>query len=397
MNRRSRRSGFTLIELLVVIAIIAVLIGLLLPAIQKVREAANRMSCGNNLKQIALASMNYESSRGKLPPGANASKNSSEIAPGYNLPPPLAGPYTGLLAYLLPFIEGDNIYNILQPLQYTGGSGAAALIAAGNPADLFSMNTVAGAWAYNTPPFDLNTAGGTPSCGGNHTGFPAVCNSVVKSFACPSDSAQQVTIPCALGGVIDGYFVGSLSVSFGGVPAGTTTIWIDYVWDWPGFGHELGAANYIGNAGYYGNDVTTPLPSGCTAVRAKYKGPYLQNSLTKIADITDGTSNTFGFGETLAGTSKAPRDFRLSWMGAGNMPTVYGTPSIAQWYTYGSNHPGVVQFSMCDGSVRTIPRGITPSACNTATNTFQPGTYGTFIAMSGMADGEIADTTQVGN
>src|SRR5260370_139697 len=105
---RRRRCGFTLIELLVVIAIIAILIGLLLPAVQKIREAANRMSCTNNLKQMGLALHNHESAMAYFP---TAGAQSAAV----DISAQTAGFETKGWAYqILPYIEQDNLYKIGQ-------------------------------------------------------------------------------------------------------------------------------------------------------------------------------------------------------------------------------------------------------------------------------------------
>jgi len=377
MVHRILRRAFTLIELLVVIAIIGILIALLLPAVQKIREAAARMSCANNLKQINLAAQNYENQWLSLPPGINISANSRSGGPppggGYTLGAPYNGPYIGVLTYLLPYVEQGVIFNQINP-------------------DYFNPNTTLAAWAYGSAPYDTQNGSWTVGFWQNGTGIapwadnqsqpggapssyggPNVHQGTkIKTYECPSDNGYVLVST----GIIDAYWVEGTNGSY----------WIDYIADNPGFGHEVGRANYLANAGYLGLYQNATVPNTGGALSSQFVGPYNQNSHTKMTDIKDGTSQTIGFGETIGANGTGARNFSLLWPGAGTIPSYPGVPmdQSTNEFTYGSHHPGYVQFGFCDGSVRAVAKS------NNASATQQ------FWYATGMWDNFVIDWSQLG-
>jgi prepilin-type N-terminal cleavage/methylation domain-containing protein len=161
---RTPRRAFTLIELLVVIAIIAVLIGLLLPAVQKVREAANRIRCSNQLKQLELAVQNYASTfAGQLPPA--------------NFRYPLTGAQGDAFFALLPYLDQNNLYNIyIQNSQGYLGAGAVPLAGFQCPSDptapggLVPRTSAVPAGGQGTSDYTLNTTVFAPGATANQWG-----------------------------------------------------------------------------------------------------------------------------------------------------------------------------------------------------------------------------------
>jgi prepilin-type N-terminal cleavage/methylation domain-containing protein/prepilin-type processing-associated H-X9-DG protein len=122
MNRSLSRRGFTLIELLVVIAIIGILIGLLLPAVQSVRESASRMTCTNNLKQIGLALHNYHDANSYFPPGYIDNNTSTNYNDPTYTPDNDLGPGWGWASLILPYLEQNNVYTQIN-FKVTVGTG----------------------------------------------------------------------------------------------------------------------------------------------------------------------------------------------------------------------------------------------------------------------------------
>ncbi len=253
--RTSVRQAFTLIELLVVIAIIGVLIGLLVPAVQKVRDAAARMKCANNLKQIGLALQNHHDTNNRFPAGYVDRNTDPNSTPDNDV-----GPGWGWAAFLLPQLEQDNLYRQINFGQ-TVGMGANV----------------------------------------------QVSQAPLSVYQCPADGLQQ-TFP-----VYDSSFSSPVAM--------------------------LAHGNYVGCNGWEecfngagGNPQGGTGMDGLSGgLGSAGRGAFYRNSMTRIADVTDGLSNTIFVGERSGNhspstwTGALPGGRCPAWM-ANQPPTPYAPP-----------------------------------------------------------------------
>ncbi len=322
MDPRHTRRAFTLIELLVVIAIIAILIGLLLPAVQKVREAAGRMSCQNNLKQLGLAMHNYHDANNAFPPAAWRESIKDDTTKSFSA-------YSWSY-FLLPYMEQDALYKSI--------------------------------------PFVKN--GFDPAVSTNYAPFQQAMQAQIKIMRCPStsddvtydDNSRGVLVPqryaVSYGVVISGSVGNPVSTKHGGEQS-------SYMDD--------GSAGTPRGPFGFRELVDTSKPT-------RYDGPFNQNCIYTLADMADGTSNTAmigeryrteqsngnsgtgGWGYWAVGAADA-QDDNAQWSGTTGMPfnilltIASNTERKIMYCGFRSRHSGGCNFVFGDGHVRFMTDG----------------------------------------
>ena len=304
----TRRPAFTLIELLVVIAIIAVLIGLLLPAVQKVREAAARAKCTNNLRQLGVAAHNYEGAFKTFPPGL--------AHPGFD------GRFTSLFVELLPFVEQDPIYKnwnfIIPSNNYTTATspGATPLTVLVCPSAGVTQNPV----TFGNQTVGMSTYAGN---GGVKT-FPpdqATVNGLFHETG-PQSKPNPKQRPVGISGVKDGL---SNTLLFG----------------------ERRMSD--GNLESFMTAPFTPPPDPPIQTLSAYCGWGSPIGPSAVASVALGASATINYGY--------PDYYRPPLPPSPPVPVPWADASVKWWLrvsAYGSLHPGGANFALADGSVRFV-------------------------------------------
>lgn len=352
--------GFTLVELLCVIAIIGILLAMILPAVQSVREAARSVSCKNKLRQLAMATLQFEGSRYGLPPGTLGFDptpwiyipvNGQDFYTNENFPFFLAkNQNTSWLAFLLPFLEQGAIDDRLLP------------IALQNSSDYLSYRQQfpsAPVWIFQL------------------TEIENVMQERIDLFLCPSDNlADDAT--ATLGGGQPIYHAPTgqdFFVSFPIARSGQD--------DQPLL---AGMTNYQGCSGAFaGGD--NPLVEV-----ARYDGAFESRRLRKISDFTDGLSNSVMIGESLGQIQDQERVFANTWLFASmargrsdfkwktSRPSgligleMFGDAWVSSMVGFGSKHPTIVSLARADGGVNSISRELD---------------IPTWYALCGITDGDV--------
>ncbi|HEV3143193.1 MAG TPA: DUF1559 domain-containing protein [Gemmataceae bacterium] len=299
-----KRKAFTLIELLVVIAIIAILIGLLLPAVQKVRAAAARIQCENNLKQLGLAAHNYHDVYLHFPSGVNlpVSTQSGAMFPtnifytsGTFGQPPIQGQFIGLFEALFPFFEQDNLQKNLNLTQR-----------------------------------EFVNCNGPTSMGGQ----------VVKILICPSDLLPATYVTTYTSGGTTYYFGMN---SYGG--NGGTYAWF----------YDFGSLKTDGifwiNSSVRIGQITDGTSNTLLFGERYHYDPHWTKGSTNIGNLGGWAWSNYNATEDYILSARVPINYMVPAGQSDPPPFAFQDPRVC---AFGSGHTGGANFCLCDGSVRFI-------------------------------------------